>query len=57
MKTAKLGNQINEKELAKQCAINVVSKSFSCVNEKMMEKQCKKQCMACAVEDIRKIAQ
>ena len=25
MKVAKLGNQINEKELAKQCAINVVS--------------------------------
>ena len=24
MKVAKLGNQINEKELAKQCAINVV---------------------------------
>jgi hypothetical protein len=27
MKVAKLGNQINEKELAKQCAINVVSNS------------------------------
>jgi len=25
MKVAKLGNQINEKELAKQCAINVVN--------------------------------
>ena len=34
-----------------------VSKSFSCANEKMMEKQCDKQCMSCAVEDIRKIAQ
>ena len=41
----------------KQCDINVVSKSFSCANEKMMEKQCERQCMACAVEDIRKIAQ
>ena len=28
MKVARLGNQINEKKLAKQCAIHVVSKSF-----------------------------
>lgn len=28
MKIAKLGNQINEKELAKQCAIHVVTCSF-----------------------------
>ena len=27
MKVAKLGNQINEKELAKQCAIHVVSQA------------------------------
>ena len=45
------------KNTEKQCDIHVVSKSFSCAKEKMMEKQCEKQCMACAVEDIRKIAQ
>ena len=43
--------------LGKNVDLADVSKSFSCANEKMMEKQCDKQCMACAVEDIRKIAQ
>ena len=41
----------------KKLNIDDVSKSFSCAKEKMMEKQCERQCTACAVEDIRKIAQ
>ena len=44
-------------KIKKALRIGDVSKSFSCANEKMMEKQCEKQCMTCAVEDIRKIAQ
>jgi len=47
----------NNKDKKQQCDIHLVGKSFSCANEKMMEKQCEKQCMVCAVEDIRKIAQ
>jgi hypothetical protein len=51
------GIKITNIDKQRQCTINVVSKSFSCANEKMMEKQCEKQCMACTVEDIRKIVQ
>jgi len=51
------GIKITNVDSDKQCSIGVVNKSFSCAKEKMMDKQCEKQCMACAVEDIRKIAQ
>lgn len=42
-----------EEELKKKKSV----KEFSCANEKAMEKKCEKQCMSCAVEDIRKVAQ
>jgi len=57
-------NRIMSKEQNNQAEnkvlhIGVASKSFYCENKKfmIMEKQCSEQCMACAIEDIRKITQ
>jgi hypothetical protein len=57
MKVAKLGNQINEKELAKQCAINIVVKSFYCCNSKCDGKKCKNQCMGCEYYEEKELKQ
>ena len=57
MKIAKLGNQINEKELAKQCAIHVVSKSFYCLASNgydgFTKDKCKEQCDMCNPHESR----
>jgi hypothetical protein len=52
MKVAKLGKQINEKELAKQCAINVVVSRLVCPNNEqhiVKKEGVGKYCMVCGL--------